>query len=69
MKKIVNLKRKGKSLDNLILIKSLKVYLFRESTHMWGGAETGRERTLSRLWAISTEPNMGLKFRNLEIMI
>ena len=38
--------------------------------HKWGrGRETGRERIPDRLCAVSTEPNVGLKFTNREIMI
>ena len=35
---------------------------------MGRGRETGRERIPSRLWAVSTKPNVGLDLRNHEIM-
>ena len=33
-----------------------------------GQRERGRQRILSRLHAVSAKPNMGLKFKNCEIM-
>ena len=45
------------------------VYFWREREHKpWRGRERGRERIPSRLHAVSTEPSMGLKLTNCEIM-
>ena len=40
----------------------------RESLHKWEKAKKRRHRILSRLHAISTEPNGGLVLTNCEIM-
>ena len=44
----------------------------REAEHKWGRAEregATESEAGSRLWAVSTEPQAGLKLTNLEIMI
>ena len=50
----------------------MRIYLFFETERKrasWGGAERERETIPSRLWAVSTEPNAGLRLTNLEITI
>ena len=43
-------------------------YLFlSESENAWG-RDTGRQRILSRLYTVSTEPDVGLELTNREVM-
>ena len=57
-----------------ILIFFFNVYLFlgqRETEHDWGGAEREGDteyETSSRLWAVSTEPDVGLELTDREIV-
>ena len=60
-----------------VLHKELRIFFFlmfiyfweRENVRAWGeGAESGRHRIWSRLYAVSTEPNVGLELVNWEIM-
>ena len=51
----------------------LNVYLFLRETECKGGGKAQRERDTesevgSRLWAVHTEPDMGLELTNYEIM-
>ena len=65
------------NLSNFMYVIHTFIYLFiyfqKESAHAHmhvckGGAERGRERIPSRLRAVSTEPSVGLKLTNHEIM-
>ena len=54
----------------VLFFSCLFLYL-RERQHDWGGAEREGDtesEASSSLWAVSTEPDAGLKFRNCEIM-
>ena len=52
----------------------LSLFMYFESkrervwAHTWGGAERGRDRIPSRLFAISAEPEVGLELTNREIV-
>ena len=53
----------GAKVDLKIFFSSL--FILREHMHKWGW---GRERILSRLHTVSTEPNAGLEPTNCKIM-
>ena len=45
------------------------MFIIVERDRVWGkGRETGRQRIPSRLCAVSTEPDVGLKLTSCEIM-